>query len=190
MKLAHGPSFFSRTTSRATLLHGERRSRKESPGASASALPVCPECTRDSPGVPRYPRCDLTVRAGGMWQPDGAGWRAPIGVLTLHLDPAPGSEFQALAPTGVSIHAMRVLLGMIGPDGRIVSAGCRDTCIGRSLGAVVHEGCAGKSMGVRHGDRPTERRCSGDPDGSMDKDGRALIRGAYCPVGTTCAATP
>lgn len=55
-----------------------------------------------------------------MWQADGAGWRARIGVLTPHLDPVPESEFQALAPEGVSIHAARIPLGMIGADGEIV----------------------------------------------------------------------
>ena len=54
-----------------------------------------------------------------MWQPDGAGWRARIGVLTPHLDPVPESEFQAMAPPGVSIHAARVPLGVIGPDGEV-----------------------------------------------------------------------
>ncbi len=56
-----------------------------------------------------------------MWQPDGAGSRARIGVLTPHLDPVPESEFQALAPEGVSIHAARVALGMVGPDGEIIA---------------------------------------------------------------------
>jgi len=55
-----------------------------------------------------------------MWQPDGAGSRARIGVLTPHLDPVPESEFQALAPAGVSIHAARVPLGIVGPDGGII----------------------------------------------------------------------
>ena len=55
-----------------------------------------------------------------MWQPDGAGKSARIGVLTPHLDPVPESEFQALAPEGVSIHAARVPLGMVGPDGEII----------------------------------------------------------------------
>ena len=54
-----------------------------------------------------------------MWQPDGAGWRARIGVLTPHLDPVPESEFQAMAPPGVSIHAARVPLGILGPDGKV-----------------------------------------------------------------------
>src|ERR687884_425073 len=54
-----------------------------------------------------------------MWQPDGAGWRARIGVLTPHLDPVPESEFQAMAPPGVSIHAARVPLGILGPDGEV-----------------------------------------------------------------------
>ncbi len=60
------------------------------------------------------------VHTKGMWQPDGAGARARIGVLTPHLDPVPESEFQALAPEGVSIHAARVPLGMVGPDGEII----------------------------------------------------------------------
>ena len=55
-----------------------------------------------------------------MWQPDGAGETARIGVLTPHLDPVPESEFYTMAPTGVSVHAARVPLGMIGPDGQII----------------------------------------------------------------------
>ena len=55
-----------------------------------------------------------------MWQPDGAGSRAKIGVLTPHLDPVPESELQAMAPQGISIHAARVPLGMVGPDGQII----------------------------------------------------------------------
>ena len=54
------------------------------------------------------------------WMPDGAGTRARIGVLTPHLDAVPESEFQALAPDGVSIHAARVPLGMVGADGEII----------------------------------------------------------------------
>ena len=58
-----------------------------------------------------------------MWQPDGAGWRARIGVLTPHHDPVPESEFQAMAPPGVSVHAARVPLGVVGPDGRVTRQG-------------------------------------------------------------------
>lgn len=54
------------------------------------------------------------------WMPDGAGTRAKIGVLTPHMDPVPESEYQAMAPDGVSVHAARVPLGMIGPDGEII----------------------------------------------------------------------
>lgn len=43
-----------------------------------------------------------------MWQPDGWGSRARIGVLTPDADVVPESEFQAMAPEGVSIHAARV----------------------------------------------------------------------------------
>ena len=57
-----------------------------------------------------------------MWKPDGRGSRARIGVLTPHLDPVPESEFNTLAPEGVSVHAARVPLGMVGPDGEIVSS--------------------------------------------------------------------
>jgi maleate isomerase len=43
-----------------------------------------------------------------MWQPDGWGWRARIGVLMQHADLGPESEFRAMAPAGVSIHAARI----------------------------------------------------------------------------------
>ena len=55
-----------------------------------------------------------------MWRRDGAAYRARIGLLTPHLDPVPESEFQALAPEGLSIHAARVPLGMIGPGGEVI----------------------------------------------------------------------
>jgi maleate isomerase len=45
-----------------------------------------------------------------MWQPDG--WaQIRIGVLTPHADVGPESEFRAMAPAEVSIHASRVPLG-------------------------------------------------------------------------------
>jgi maleate isomerase len=43
-----------------------------------------------------------------MWQPDGWGWRARIGVLTPHGDVGPEAELRAMSPDGVSIHAARV----------------------------------------------------------------------------------
>jgi maleate isomerase len=43
-----------------------------------------------------------------LWQPDGAGWRARIGVLTPHVDGVPESECWTMAPAGVSIYAARV----------------------------------------------------------------------------------
>ena len=54
------------------------------------------------------------------WMPDGSGTRARIGVLTPHLDAVPESEFQVLAPDGVSIHSARIPLSMVGPDGEII----------------------------------------------------------------------
>jgi maleate isomerase len=53
-----------------------------------------------------------------MWQPDG--WaRTRIGVLTPHADVGPESEFSAMAPDGISIHAARVPFGAYKPGGTI-----------------------------------------------------------------------
>lgn len=51
-----------------------------------------------------------------MWQPDGWGFRARIGVLVPHADIVPESEFRAMAPEGVSIHAGRAWFGAMGRD--------------------------------------------------------------------------
>jgi maleate isomerase len=50
-----------------------------------------------------------------MWQPDGWGARARIGILVPHFDIGPEAEFQAMAPDGVSIHSTRVPLGVVMP---------------------------------------------------------------------------
>lgn len=51
-----------------------------------------------------------------MWQSDG--WaQTRIGVLTPHADIVPESEFTAMAPKGVSIHAARVYFGAYKPGG-------------------------------------------------------------------------
>ncbi len=54
-----------------------------------------------------------------MFQPDGLGWRARIGLLMAQRDLAPDSEFQAMAPAGVSIHSTRVPLGGVESGGAI-----------------------------------------------------------------------
>jgi maleate isomerase len=46
-----------------------------------------------------------------MWEPDGWGSRARIGLLTPHNDIVPEDEFGAMAPSGVAIHVARVPLG-------------------------------------------------------------------------------
>jgi maleate isomerase len=51
-----------------------------------------------------------------VWQPDGWG-QTRIGVLTPHADVVPETEFKALAPDGVSIHAARVPFGGYKPGG-------------------------------------------------------------------------
>ncbi len=43
-----------------------------------------------------------------LWEPDGVGSLARIGVLTPDDDPVPESEMWMMAPDGVSIHASRV----------------------------------------------------------------------------------
>ena len=54
-----------------------------------------------------------------MWQPDGWGWRARIGVLTPHLDIGPGAEFWTMAPEGVSIHSARVPFRIVEASGGV-----------------------------------------------------------------------
>ena len=54
-----------------------------------------------------------------MWANDGWGWRARIGVLVPHADVNPESEFNAMAPDGVSIHSARVPFGGMGRGGRM-----------------------------------------------------------------------
>jgi hypothetical protein len=46
-----------------------------------------------------------------VWEPDGWGSRARIGLLTPHNDIVPEDEFGAMAPSGVAIHVARVPLG-------------------------------------------------------------------------------
>lgn len=61
-----------------------------------------------------------------MWQPDGWGWRARLGLLTPHADVGPECEFQAMAPEGVSIHAARVPLGIYAPGGTMAATIAHD----------------------------------------------------------------
>jgi maleate isomerase len=50
-----------------------------------------------------------------MWQPDGWGARARIGILMPHFDLGPEAEFEAMAPDGVTIHSTRVRIGVTMP---------------------------------------------------------------------------
>jgi maleate isomerase len=50
-----------------------------------------------------------------MWQPDGWGARARIGILMPHFDLGPEAEFGAMAPTGVTIHSTRIRIGVTMP---------------------------------------------------------------------------
>ncbi|WP_145814618.1 maleate cis-trans isomerase [Kribbella amoyensis] len=54
---------------------------------------------------------------GAVWQPDGWDARTRIGVLTPHADLGPESELQAMAPSGVRIHAARVPFGAMASGG-------------------------------------------------------------------------
>ena len=55
-----------------------------------------------------------------MWQPDGWGFRARLGLLVPHADVGPESELQAMAPDGVSLHAARVPFGVMRAGGAMV----------------------------------------------------------------------
>ena len=52
-----------------------------------------------------------------MWQPDGWGFRARVGVIVPHAAIGTESELGAMAPEGVSIHAARVPLGVMRAGG-------------------------------------------------------------------------
>ena len=54
-----------------------------------------------------------------MWQPDGWGFRARLGILVPHAAIGSESELAAMAPHGVSIHATRVPLGVMREGGRM-----------------------------------------------------------------------
>jgi maleate isomerase len=56
-----------------------------------------------------------------LWQPDGVGSLARIGLLVPHFDPVPETEFKTLAPEGVSIHTARLLLGTLDLEGNTAS---------------------------------------------------------------------
>lgn len=49
-----------------------------------------------------------------MWQSDGWGEHARFGILIPHNDVVPESEFRAMAPEGVSVHAGRIPFGWRG----------------------------------------------------------------------------
>jgi maleate isomerase len=57
------------------------------------------------------------VEERAMWQPDGWGFRARLGVLVPHAAIGTESELAAMAPEGVSIHAARVPLGIMRAGG-------------------------------------------------------------------------
>jgi maleate isomerase len=52
-----------------------------------------------------------------MWQPDGWSFRARLGILVPHAAIGSESELAAMAPEGVSVHAMRVPLGVMRAGG-------------------------------------------------------------------------
>jgi maleate isomerase len=57
------------------------------------------------------------------WRPDGWDATVRIGVLTPHADVGPESEFNAMAPSGIAIHAARV------PFGAMTAGGAMDPTI-------------------------------------------------------------
>ncbi|HJP64901.1 MAG TPA: maleate cis-trans isomerase [Actinomycetota bacterium] len=57
-----------------------------------------------------------------LWREDGWGWRARIGLLVPAADLGPESEFNAMTPPGVSIHATRVPFRAMAPGGAMDEA--------------------------------------------------------------------
>jgi hypothetical protein len=74
-----------------------------------AALGVVPACLLSHSAIAK-----IRVPDGKIWEPDGAGWRARIGLLVPDDDTVPESEFWTMAPDGVSVHAARVALGDVG----------------------------------------------------------------------------
>jgi maleate isomerase len=58
-----------------------------------------------------------------MFRSDGWGWRARLGLLVPQADTCPESEFRAIAPDGVSVHATRVPFSARSSDGSIPMVG-------------------------------------------------------------------
>lgn len=56
-----------------------------------------------------------------MWRPDGWDVRVRVGVLTPHGDVGPESEFRAMAPADVGVHAARVPFGAMRRGGAMDS---------------------------------------------------------------------
>ncbi|GGP45342.1 maleate cis-trans isomerase family protein [Streptomyces melanogenes] len=56
-----------------------------------------------------------------MWRPDGWDVRVRVGVLTPHGDVGPESEFRAMAPPDVGVHAARVPFGAMRRGGAMDS---------------------------------------------------------------------
>ena len=52
-----------------------------------------------------------------MWQPDGWGFRARLGILVPHAAIGSESELAAMIPDGVSVHATRIPLGVMRAGG-------------------------------------------------------------------------
>ena len=52
-----------------------------------------------------------------MWQPDGWGFRARLGILVPHAAIGSESELAAMTPDGVSVHATRIPLGVMRAGG-------------------------------------------------------------------------
>ena len=77
-----------------------------------------------------------------VWRSDGAGRQARIGLLVPHIDLVPESEFQAMAPDGVSIHAARVPIGIVDADGTVISQFGPDVAAAFAEPPLVDKACA------------------------------------------------
>lgn len=55
-----------------------------------------------------------------VWQPDGWGRLARIGLIAPHADLVPDAELAAMAPDGVTVHTTRVYFGAMATDPNLV----------------------------------------------------------------------
>lgn len=94
-------------------------------GRACAVVPLVPTMLRQTAKTSAAQSARSDQTGGPPWQPDGWGSLGRIGILLPAGDAVPESEFSAMAPQGVSIHASPAPLRLLLADqrGRPVGAG-------------------------------------------------------------------